>query len=202
MSIDERDREISSERDTMADPLRGLDYRDRGVVATIRRYIKSTLRLGDTASENLYTNPRSHRENRGRFERDSEDWMSREPEDLTGSFIVGVLFEKLKIATREDITQAVEYQREASAEELIGEILIANGVISREQLHLVLELQQKLRSRSRTVRAMAAADIADMTRGKVISFAERMRKASEEIRRQTTGTGHPAITSNMLETEK
>lgn len=123
--------------------------------------------------------------------------MSRAREDETASFSVGVLVTKLKLATAEEVASAVDYQRSASEGQMIGEILVARGLVTREQLGLVLELQEKLKSRNRGVRAMAAADLADMTRGKVVSLAESLRRRAAETRR-ATGEGHRAVTPAML----
>lgn len=124
---------------------------------------------------------------------------ARDPNDDTQSYSLGVILAKMmKVADHEEIVGAVEEQRRMSDEEVLGQILVARGVIDAQQLEVALQAQQGLRSKNKHERAMAMARLSEVSGGKIIEFAEALRKVSTECKRSTTGEAHPAITPEML----
>lgn len=125
--------------------------------------------------------------------------QARDPNDDTQSYSLGVILAKMmKVADHGEIVNVVEEQRRMSDEEVLGQILVARGLIDREQLEVALQAQQGLRSKNKHERAMAMARLSEVSGGKIIEFAEAIRKESIACKRSQTGDAHPAITPEML----
>jgi hypothetical protein len=124
--------------------------------------------------------------------------VSHDPDD-TQSYSLGVILAKMmKVADRGDIVAAVEEQSRMTEEEVLGQILVARGVIDSQQLEVALQAQRGLRSKNKHERAMAMAKLSEVSGGKIIEFAEVVRKESAACKRSQTGEAHPAITPEML----
>ena len=82
--------------------------------------------------------------------------MSRDPNDDTQSYSLGVILAKMmKVADHGEIVEVVQEQSRMSEEEVLGQILVARGVIDKDQLEVALQAQQGLRSKNKHERAMA-----------------------------------------------
>lgn len=125
--------------------------------------------------------------------------MSRDPRDDTQTYSLGVIVSRMmKVATPEQVGAALEEQRRMNEEEVLGSILVARGIIDKEQLTVALEAQRGLRSKKKSERAMAMAKLSQVSGAKIIEIAEVLRKHAGEARRSATGQEHPAITDEML----
>jgi hypothetical protein len=124
--------------------------------------------------------------------------MTRDRRDDTETFSLGTILVKMKVATREQIASALAEQKQMSEEEVLGQLLVARGVIDTEQLQVALNAQDGLRSKSRHTRAMAMSRLAEASSRRVVQLAGAVRRSASEARRLTTGTGHPAITEAVL----
>lgn len=132
----------------------------------------------------------------------SEPKIKPGPDD-TQSYSLGVILSKMmKVADHGSIANAVEEQQRMSDEEVLGQILVARGVIDAEQLEVALEAQRGLRSKNKHDRAMAMARLSQMSGGKVIEFAGALQRDAAREKRHRTGQAHPAITPDMLAKEK
>lgn len=121
-----------------------------------------------------------------------------DPRDDTTTFSLGTILVKMKVATREQVAEALAEQQTMTEEEVLGQLLVARGVIDKEQLQVALDAQHGLRSKKRHVRAMAMSRLAEASSRRVVQLAGAVRRAAGEARRATTGHGHPAITPDML----
>lgn len=106
---------------------------------------------------------------------------------------LGMILVKLGLATPHEIAAAVEYQSTATDRDLLGQILVARGLVTPEQLERALTLQIGIRSNHRHARALAAAELARESSASILSMSQRVEEASASLRRESTGTGHPAI---------
>lgn len=122
---------------------------------------------------------------------------SKTPPDQDSTSL-GQILVAMGACTSLQVTCAAEEQRKASEDRRIGMFLVAHGVVSREQLEAALEAQTGLRSKKRHLRALAQADIAEKSGDCLTRFALMVRHKSSEVKRKTTGSGHPAITAAML----
>lgn len=116
----------------------------------------------------------------------------RNPLDETGSFSVGVLTQRLGLVEVDDLEAALEAQRASRPNSRIGELLLERGLLTLGQLAHVLALQERLKSPRRSIRAMAAADLAEAVRTKVVGLAESVEARASETRRES-GSGYPAV---------
>lgn len=123
--------------------------------------------------------------------------MNRDPMDDTGSFTVGVVLQKMRAASEDEIRKALILQEENS--EMLGKILVAEGIITQVQLDDALQTQKDLRSKKKHVRALAAARLAETSIENVSDFANKVEELTEDTKRKTTGRGHPVITDDMLD---
>ena len=115
--------------------------------------------------------------------------------DETGSYSLGVILAKMMKATHlERIQECLEEQKNMTEEEVLGELLVAKGLITRDQLLVALEAQRGLRSKKKHERAMAMSKLAECSGQNVVQLAGRLREESAATRkRATTGSGYPAI---------
>lgn len=119
--------------------------------------------------------------------------------DETGSYSLGVILSKMMKATEfEKIQRCLEEQKSMSEEEVLGQILVAKGLITQDQLLVALEAQRGLRSKKKHERAMAMTRLAECSGQNVVELAQHVKRASaENKRRLTTGTGYPAVRPGM-----
>ena len=123
--------------------------------------------------------------------------MSYDPKDETGRFTVGVVLKKMRAATERQVKEALILQKDSAS--LLGEILVAEGIITKSQLLEALEAQKQLRSKKKHVRALAAARLAEQSMEHLEDYIDQLEEAVEDTKKRTTGRGHPAITDDMLD---
>jgi hypothetical protein len=107
--------------------------------------------------------------------------------DETERFSLGTILTKLRLVSTHQLAEVLEIQRSMTGDERLGEILIARGMIGRDQLEIALAAQIELRSPCRTTRALAAARLSEATGARVLEFAGELRRSSDELRRRTDG---------------
>jgi hypothetical protein len=118
--------------------------------------------------------------------------MSDRTLDETERFSLGTILSKLRIVSRKQLTEVLEIQELMTDDERLGEILIARGMIRRDQLEIALAAQIELRSPDRTRRALAAAALSEATGARVIEFAADLRQSADRLKRRT-GEAFPAV---------
>lgn len=106
---------------------------------------------------------------------------------------LGVILRQMGLVTEAQIKAAIQSQRRQREGDLIGAYLMAHGLITKDQLEGAAQVQKDIRSGSRHKRALARARIAEVSHESTISCGRRARAAVDEVRRKTTGTGHPAV---------
>jgi hypothetical protein len=111
---------------------------------------------------------------------------------------IGSILVSMGVISIGQLNRAMEEQRTASRDVLIGKLLVAAGFISNEQLEVALNAQTGLRSKKPVVRANAQAEIAEQSSAAVVRIAGHLRKQSADTRRSRTGEGHEAVTDEML----
>jgi hypothetical protein len=119
--------------------------------------------------------------------------MTRDPRDETERFSLGTILTKLKVVSREDVADALAAQAEMTDDERLGELLVARGRLSREQLEIALAAQRDLRSEDKGTRALAAARLAEISSGRVVSLAKAVRQDADAVRRRSNQVGYPAV---------
>lgn len=113
--------------------------------------------------------------------------------DPTGQFSLGTILTKLKVVTRDEVEEMLRIQGELSDDERLGELLVARGRLSREQLELALAAQRDLRSTDNCTRALAAARLADLSTSKIVAFSRELRESAISVRRESDHVGWPAV---------
>lgn len=116
-----------------------------------------------------------------------------DPRDDTERFSLGTILTKLKVVSRDEVDEVLALQAELTEDERLGELLVARGVIAREQLEIALAAQRDLRSEDKGTRALAAARLAELSSGNVVSFAKAVRQDADALRRRSNQTGYPAV---------
>ena len=122
----------------------------------------------------------------------------RDERDDTAMHNIGNILIRMKALNRAELATVLKEQEAMSEEEMLGEMLINRGLIDRSQLKIALDAQENLRSKKPHVRALAAAQLAEISGGKVIQMATATSAASAETRKRVTGEAHPAVTPAML----
>jgi hypothetical protein len=108
-------------------------------------------------------------------------------------FSLGTILVKLKIVSREAVEETARIQTGMTRDEYLGELLVARGLLEREQLELALAAQEGLRSTDRAVRALAAAKLAEISSGNVVSASRTLQREVAEFRRESNHVGWPAV---------
>lgn len=111
---------------------------------------------------------------------------------------IGSVLLQMKVLRPRELAAILKIQEKLSPEELLGELLVSRGFVTREQLETALESQRALRSGKPHVRALAVARVAEISGGRVQRLMRRTRAECEAARRRVTGEDHPAVTSQML----
>jgi cytochrome oxidase assembly protein ShyY1 len=96
---------------------------------------------------------------------------------------LGDIVSRMQIATPEQVEEALADQRRMSDDDVLGELLVARGVISREQLAAALRLQRGLNSKDKHVRAMTMAKLSRASGAQIVDLAGRLRATSRAARR-------------------
>ena len=102
---------------------------------------------------------------------------------------------------QDELDQILESQNESSLYELIGHVAVNRGLITPEQLDKALEAQTGLRSKSRSRRAMAQAQIVELSARLIERAASKLRRQAMELRQYKTGQSHPIVTPRILRHE-
>jgi hypothetical protein len=102
--------------------------------------------------------------------------------DDTERFSLGTILTKLRLVSDEDLERVLDAQDETEVDDRLGEILIARGMIRRDQLEVALAAQVELRSPDRTVRALAVARLSEATGERVLEFTAELRRSSGDLR--------------------
>lgn len=119
--------------------------------------------------------------------------------DETERMSLGTILTKMRVASRNDVEDALEVQASLSEEERLGELLVARGVITRDELEAALDAQRGLRSVDPVERAAAAASFARASGARVVAFARSVRDLSDEVRRNSSNRGYPAVGKPVAE---
>ncbi len=101
------------------------------------------------------------------------------------------------ICGHEQIQLAIEYKDRATEDQQIGACLIYLGFVSKDQLDEAIHVQERLRSPRKYEQAMAQAELAKLGAASVTRLSHEVRSKTQEVKRKTTGEGHPAITREM-----
>jgi hypothetical protein len=127
--------------------------------------------------------------------------MSRGPEDDTQRFNLGTILTRMRAVTDDDLAEVLEEQAEMeNGDRLgIGELLVARGKLTGDQLEIALAAQVELRSPDKSTRAMAAARLATVSSARVIQIARSCRDSSARLVKRATGEGYPAVGAALKE---
>lgn len=113
---------------------------------------------------------------------------------------LGSILLAMGIISHEQLVKAVEEQDNSSIEIMLGKLLVANDIITSDQLEVALSAQMGLRSKKRESKARAQASIAEVGSARILELALSVRNKSEDNRQRRTGEGYPAI--NLTTTKK
>jgi hypothetical protein len=111
---------------------------------------------------------------------------------------LGCILVAMSAVTPDQLAEAVDQQKRASIEHLLGKLLVADGHCTPEQLEIALAAQDAMRSKDRTKQAIAVAEIARHRKKKTNGARLRILERSASIVKKATGQDHPAITAEML----
>jgi len=114
---------------------------------------------------------------------------------------LGYILVAMGLVTPGQLAAVLEEQEKVSLELLIGKLMVANHMISTDQLDKALKIQEKLRSKNKSVRAKTQANIAQTGSANVIQLASRLRETVFELKKATT-QNNPVITQEMLSKSK
>ena len=124
--------------------------------------------------------------------------MSRKLPPSADPTSIGCILVAMSVVTPEQLSDAVAQQERASLEHLLGKLLVADGHCTSEQLKIALEAQEDMRSRDTRKQAMAVAEIAKHRKRGTNGARSRIIERSASIVRKATGSGHPAVTAELL----
>jgi hypothetical protein len=112
--------------------------------------------------------------------------MSLDPKDETN---IGNILIKMGAISEDELSDAVEMQERSSIEVMLGKLLIANEICTREQISMALAAQKGLRSGDKPEAALAIADIASYRKGRTNGKRDRVMEKA----RTATGDSYPAV---------
>lgn len=117
----------------------------------------------------------------------------RDDETSLGSILV-----ELEIITEDQLKQALERQERSTIEQMLGMILVHDGVCTKEEIELALSAQKSMRHGNKSLqKAVAVLDLA-IHRKKSNGARDRaVRKAAAFVKSQT-GQEYQAVTASML----
>ena len=114
--------------------------------------------------------------------------MSPDPKDETS---IGGILIKMSAIKDEDLKKALEIQERSSMDVMLGALLIAGNICTREQVDMALAAQEGLRSGKSPEAAMAIADIAHYRKKKTNT----LKRGLFERVKAATGDAYPAVTA-------
>lgn len=120
--------------------------------------------------------------------------ISEERRDET---TLGRLLLVLGLLTPAELNHALE--QAAKHPRSLGSQLLAMGKLDQQQLDGVLDLQHKLRNGTKHEMAVAQAELAMRSTASTAQLAQHIKSLSAELRRETTGSGHPAVGASEKE---
>lgn len=106
---------------------------------------------------------------------------------------IGSVLVSMGAVTASDLEAAVERQRQASIEHLLGTLLVGDGVCTPRDVQAALEAQAALRSRSLAKQAMGAVDIARRRKRATSKDRKRLAQKAQAVTRTATGMEHPIV---------
>ena len=116
----------------------------------------------------------------------------RKPEDDPTS--IGRILLLMGVVAPDDVAEAIERQKTENPDVLLGRLLVAAGVCTREQLDIAVAAQKGLRRKSDAAKACAMADVALFVKREGHDARQRfIHKA-----RTATSDAHPIITREMI----
>ena len=87
---------------------------------------------------------------------------------------IGCLLVRVGAVTDHQLREAVEVQREAEPDRLLGMVMVAKAMITPEQLEQAVKMQKALRGRRKDKQALAQADLASVCTDRAVASARRM----------------------------
>lgn len=109
--------------------------------------------------------------------------MTRVWMDDLGTSTLGEILIRMKVVTEEQVDEALALQERMSPEEMLGQVLVAQGMIDTDQLQVALDAQKGLRSKNKAKRAMAMSQLAQASGSKVVAMVSRLEATSRECLR-------------------
>jgi len=97
---------------------------------------------------------------------------------------LGNILVDMGLITRDRLDEVVSEQQRATVEMLMGKLMIADGILSEEQLAQALEIQRGLRSKHKYERAMAMSEVASFTNSKLMELASVAKLRVETMRHE------------------
>jgi len=105
-------------------------------------------------------------------------WM----DDLKTSTLGEILI-RMKVVTEGQLDEVLALQERMSPEEMLGQLLVAQGFIDPEQLQVALNAQKGLRSKNKTKRALAMSQLAQASGSRVVAMVSQLEATSRECLR-------------------
>jgi len=105
-------------------------------------------------------------------------WM----DDLKTSTLGEILI-RMKVVTEGQLDEVLALQERMSPEEMLGQLLVAQGMIDPEQLQVALDAQKGLRSKNKTKRALAMSQLAQASGSRVVAMVSQLEATSHECLR-------------------
>ena len=109
--------------------------------------------------------------------------MSRVRLDDLKTSTLGEILIRMRAVTEGQLDEVLALQERMSLEEMLGQLLVAQGFIDTEQLQVALDTQKGLRSKDRTKRAMAMSQVAQASGLRVTAMVSRLEATSRECLR-------------------
>ena len=121
--------------------------------------------------------------------------MTRVWLDNLATSTLGEILIRMKVVTEAQLDQTLAMQEQMSPEEMLGQILVAQGIIDNDQLQVALDAQKGLRSKDRTKRALAMSRLAQVSGQKVVAMVSNLEATSHACLRSygRERTPEPAV---------
>lgn len=113
--------------------------------------------------------------------------MALKPADDPTS--IGCLLVTLGAVDDQQLHRAVELQQHTEPDQLLGMVMVANSMITHDQLEQAVKMQKALRGRRKDRQALAQAGIAEACMDRTTATAGRIR---EKIRMRFAGNNTPS----------
>ena len=100
---------------------------------------------------------------------------------------IGEVLRKMGLVDREQLEQAINEQKNASLDVLIGKLLILSGQVKPEEVEAALYIQEGLRSRKSYRKAIAQADMALYSSSSMVALVKDLKRKVEGIKKTISG---------------